>query len=139
MLDLAHRVIEINNLATTVETSESTIALEVTEGAPATIEIHVPGIPGPPGGTGPTGATGATGPTGSTGPTGATGPAATSYTHDQPSASDTWTINHNLGRKVDVELFTAGGMRMLADVLHTSTNQAIVYFTSATAGSAYVH
>lgn len=60
------------------------------------------------------------------------------YTHTQGSASATWTINHNLGRKVSVTLFTVGGMQMLGDVTHTSINQAVVNFASAVAGSALV-
>lgn len=60
------------------------------------------------------------------------------YTHTQGSASDTWTINHNLGRKVGVTLFTVGGIQMLADVSHPSNNQAVATFVSAVAGSAHV-
>jgi hypothetical protein len=63
---------------------------------------------------------------------------ATSYTHTQGSASASWTITHNLGRKVQVTLFTVGGVEMLGDITHTSTNVATVTFVSAVAGSALV-
>jgi hypothetical protein len=61
------------------------------------------------------------------------------FEFNQAAASDTWTINHNLGRKVDVELYTVGGMEMLGDITHTSPNQAVVSFASPVAGSAFVH
>lgn len=60
------------------------------------------------------------------------------YTHDQPGALSSWIINHNLGRKVDVTLYSVGGVEMLADITHTSVNQAIVSFVQATAGTALV-
>jgi hypothetical protein len=60
------------------------------------------------------------------------------YTHTQAAAAATWTINHNLGRKVAVTLYTTGGVQMLADVTHTTSNQAVVNFTSAVAGTALV-
>lgn len=66
----------------------------------------------------------------------ASSPTPTSYTHTQGSAASVWTINHNLGRKVDITLYTTGGVEMLADITHTSTNQAVVNFASAVAGSA---
>lgn len=52
------------------------------------------------------------------------------------SPSEEWLINHNLGYKPVVELFTTGGIEMQAAVIHTSVNQVLVQFNSPQAGSA---
>jgi hypothetical protein len=70
------------------------------------------------------------------GPAGPPGPSGAGYVHDQASASDTWTINHNLGIKPVVEAFTPGGLLMMAEVLHTSFNQTVLSFNIPTAGFA---
>jgi len=67
---------------------------------------------------------------------GAPGLSAQSYVHDQLVASDTWVINHNLGFKPICQVFSAGSREILVDVLHTSTNQTIVYLTSPNTGFA---
>lgn len=67
------------------------------------------------------------------------GPAGTpgaGYVHTQAVAASIWTINHNLGFTPAVTVFTVGGMQMIAEVLHTSINQTLVYLASAMAGSA---
>lgn len=67
------------------------------------------------------------------------GPAATGFDFTQSVAASPWVINHNLGRRVDVEVFSVGGLRMLADVQHVSANQAQIIFSQPTAGYAYIH
>ncbi|MCE7868903.1 hypothetical protein DYH09_00850 [bacterium CPR1] len=67
------------------------------------------------------------------------GPAGTSgagYIHTQAVAASTWIINHNLGYKPAVAVVTVGGAELLAEVLHTSINQTVIYLASAYAGSA---
>lgn len=59
-----------------------------------------------------------------------------SYIHTQSSASATWTINHNLGFRPSIELFTAGGVEFMGDIVHTSLNQAVVSLASAQTGTA---
>ena len=71
---------------------------------------------------------------GTPGPPGAT-PGAT---YIFGSAATTWTINHNLGYKPVISCYTVGGIEVVADIVHTSDNQAIVYFSTATAGAARV-
>lgn len=118
---LAHRVIVINaqpTLKNVVEIAPEGASVIIAEQPGPTLEIVTAGVQGPPG------------------PPGAS---ADGYTHTQSAASDTWTVNHNLGRDTDVELTTLGGVRMLADVQHTSQNQVIVYFASPATGIAYVH
>ena len=58
------------------------------------------------------------------------------YEHSQPSAASAWTVNHNLGYRPQVQALSVGGMALLAEVLHTSGNQALVYFDVPTAGLA---
>lgn len=58
------------------------------------------------------------------------------YTHTQASPASTWTINHNLGRRPLVSLFTTGGVEFEADVVHTSPNQCIASLAGAHAGTA---
>ena len=59
-----------------------------------------------------------------------------SYVHEQPTASMTWIVNHNLGFKPAIKAITMGGVEVLSEVIHTSTNQAIIYFDSPLAGQA---
>mgnify|MGYP003387066120 CR=1 FL=1 len=72
----------------------------------------------------------------SVGVQGPPGPAGSNYSHQQPVASSTWTINHNLGFKPSVTVLSSGGQEIETEVLHTSVNQCLVYFIVATAGSA---
>jgi hypothetical protein len=58
------------------------------------------------------------------------------YTHVQSSPASTWVINHNLGYKPDVTLYTSGGVVMYAEIIHTSVNQTQVIFTVPTSGVA---
>lgn len=58
------------------------------------------------------------------------------HVHTQASASATWTINHNLGRRPLVQLYTVGGVEFAAEITHTSVNQAVVTMASAIAGTA---
>jgi hypothetical protein len=61
------------------------------------------------------------------------------YIHTQSSAAPVWTINHNLGRRVSVSVFTTGGVEMLAQVTTISTNQVQVSFDGPFAGYAVIH
>ena len=60
------------------------------------------------------------------------------HVHHQSSPSTTWTVNHNLGRRVGVEITTLGGVAVSAAVQQTSLNQVVVQFTAATAGYAII-
>lgn len=61
---------------------------------------------------------------------------AAGYTHTQASAATEWIVNHNLGAKPTVSVLSPGGVELIADVVHLSTNQARIYFAAPTAGSA---
>lgn len=76
------------------------------------------------------------GPAGPQGPPGSGGGGSAGYDHVQAISSDEWTINHNLGYKPSVEIFSAGGSEIEAEVVHTSLNQVKIYFTISITGSA---
>jgi hypothetical protein len=62
------------------------------------------------------------------------------FTHTQASASTTWTVNHNLGRKpnVDVVIPHTGQAETVlpTQIKVTSDNQVVITFTSAQTGIA---
>ena len=71
------------------------------------------------------------------GPPGPPGSSSTaSFEHAQSSASDTWTVNHNLGFRPAVSVLSVGGKEMWAEVIHTSVNQFVAYFDAPTTGIA---
>lgn len=74
------------------------------------------------------------------GPTWQGGPGAPPvYTHDQPTPSTTWTIDHNLGfRYVNVVLLDASGEEFEADLDYVNTNQLIVTHGIPLSGQAIV-
>lgn len=63
----------------------------------------------------------------------------TGFEHVQSSASTSWVINHNLGRRVDTEVFTTGGQKIIAEVLNVTNNQVIVTLDTAAAGYAVIN
>lgn len=68
---------------------------------------------------------------------GPAGPAGSSaFVFTQASPSSTWTINHNLGVNPICEVFSVGGVNVIATVTNTSLNQTIITFASPQAGSA---
>lgn len=77
------------------------------------------------------------GPQGPQGEQGDIGPVGSSSEFVQSVASTTWTVNHNLGFWPVVTLMSEGGQQMWADILHTSVNQFVVTFNTATAGKAH--
>jgi hypothetical protein len=70
---------------------------------------------------------------GATGPSGA---AAAKFVHTQASPSVTWTVNHNLGVRPIVALFSVGWVVIEAAIVHVSENQFTVQFNAATSGFA---
>ena len=65
-------------------------------------------------------------------------PGSTGITFTQGSAATEWIINHNLGYRPSASIFTTGGVRVEAEILHISVNQLRVYFAAIMAGSVYV-
>jgi hypothetical protein len=69
------------------------------------------------------------------GPPGENGIGST-FTHTQSVASAEWIINHNLGYRPSVTLYSTGGAEIEGEVVHLSNNQARAYFSAPVAGSA---
>jgi hypothetical protein len=70
------------------------------------------------------------------GPKGDSGDAAAGYVHTQASPAAIWTANHNLGFNPTVSVRSVGGAEIEAEVVHTSLNQTLIYFTAAIPGTA---
>lgn len=64
------------------------------------------------------------------------GAGSASYNHTQSSASNTWVINHNLGYKPVVQVYSVGGAEVEAEILHSTINQVQVLFNASYAGYA---
>ena len=61
------------------------------------------------------------------------------YTHQQPSAADTWIVNHNLNKKCSCAVYTVGGVQVWAQVTIISDNQLQVLFDGPHSGYAVVN
>lgn len=61
------------------------------------------------------------------------------YVHTQSSASSSWTITHNLGRRPGVTIVDSGGNVQIGEVLYNSDNQITVSFAAAFGGYAYLN
>lgn len=100
----------------TVLPSQSSVRIEggaqITLNQPREVSVAVVGIQGPAGASGST------------------------YEHTQAAAASTWTINHNLGFRPNVQLRSVGHVLIGGDVQHPSTTQAIANLESPFAGYA---
>lgn len=77
------------------------------------------------------------GPKGDKGDKGDTGLAGgINYEHTQSTPSAEWTINHNLGVRPNVQVFSSGGSQVMAEVLHVTINQLKIFFNNPCAGTA---
>ena len=61
------------------------------------------------------------------------------YTHNQASASETWTINHGLHRKPSVTIVDTSDIVVSANIVYNSETQLTITFSDATAGKAYLN
>lgn len=66
-------------------------------------------------------------------------PSAASYIHVQDTPSDTWTINHNLGRRPSVTIVDSADSVVFGNVKYESDDLITVTFSAATAGKAYLN
>jgi hypothetical protein len=64
------------------------------------------------------------------------GGGAVAYEHFQAAPASVWTINHNLGYFPDIHVYNVGSSEVLAEIVHVSVNQALVYLTVPMAGRA---
>ncbi len=61
------------------------------------------------------------------------------YIHTQGTASNTWTINHNLEKYPSVMVVDSAGSVVIGDVNYQTINQIIVYFSGTFSGKAYLN
>ena len=61
------------------------------------------------------------------------------YTHEQGISSDTWVIEHNLGKHPSVTVVDTAGTVFTASVEYNSDNVCTVYINGATKGKAYLN
>tara|TARA_Y100000401_G_scaffold15487_1_gene10509 strand:- start:2066 stop:2833 length:768 start_codon:yes stop_codon:yes gene_type:complete len=59
------------------------------------------------------------------------------FTHDQSSASNSWTVNHGLGKFPTVQIETSGGVNGYGQVVHNSNNQLTINFSANYTGKAH--
>jgi hypothetical protein len=115
-------VVEVSTTPITVEVINEDIEIVVTE---EVIQVEV-------------GAFGPQGPQGPQGPPGNTTAANVFYVHNQPIASATWTINHNLGGNPTAVVQDSAGTTCEGNFSYPSRNQMIITFSAAFSGVAYV-
>jgi hypothetical protein len=60
------------------------------------------------------------------------------YIHTQGVASDTWTINHNLGFYPNLTVVDSGGTIYEGEITYTNTVSLTVTFSAAFSGKAYL-
>jgi len=109
-----------------------------------TVEVHDPGVAGPPNtlaiGTVTSGPAPVVTITGAA-PTQTLNfvlPVGGNYTHNQITASSTWTITHNLGFFPAVSIVDSGGNYVIGDVNYVSQNVVTVSFNASFGGKAYL-
>lgn len=93
-----------------------------------------------------TGAQGTQGVRGPQGTQGVQGPAGVvetivpfvSFEYTQGSASNSWTINHNLGFKPNVTVVDSAGNIMEGEITYTNSNSLTVSFSAGFSGKAYL-
>jgi len=61
------------------------------------------------------------------------------YIHEQGIASDTWVINHKLGKFPSVTVVDSAGMVFDTSVQYNDENTCTVYINGATKGKAYLN
>jgi hypothetical protein len=61
-----------------------------------------------------------------------------SHTHNQLSASNTWTIAHSLGFYPSVTIFDSSAQEVEGAITHNDTNNITIQFSAAISGTAYL-
>ena len=61
------------------------------------------------------------------------------YEFVQNTPLATWIINHNLGRRVTTDVYTLGGVKVMAEVVNVSNNQVQVLFDAPFSGYAIIN
>lgn len=66
-------------------------------------------------------------------------PVNNTYTHTQLTASNSWTIQHNLNKYPQVTVVDSAGSVVVGDIDYISVNEVVVSFQAAFSGQAYLN
>jgi len=61
------------------------------------------------------------------------------YTHNQSSASNSWSITHNLGKFPSISVVDSGLNVVQGEVIYTDNNSLTINFTASFSGKAYLN
>lgn len=61
------------------------------------------------------------------------------HTHDQNSASATWNIQHNLGKKPSVVIVDSADTVLYGHIEYTDLNNLTITLSAPTSGKAYIN
>lgn len=61
------------------------------------------------------------------------------YVHNQPIASATWTVNHNMSKFPSATMVLSTGQKGYGDVTYIDENNLTITFASAESGKAYIN
>ncbi len=62
----------------------------------------------------------------------------TSYIHKQTSPSNTWTVNHDLGKKPSVTVYDSSNKVIMAEIEYSGDQSLYIRFNKALEGAAYL-
>lgn len=88
---------------------------------------------------GPPGIQGEKGEKGDKGDKGDTGPIAPTFVFNQTVPSDTWVVQHDLGKMPAIVVTDSGGSVVEGDIQYESDLQVTITFSSAFSGIAYLN
>jgi len=63
----------------------------------------------------------------------------TNYVHDQQTASASWIVVHNMGKKPSVSIVDTADDEVIGKVTYNSNNQLTITFSAPTSGKAYLN
>ena len=61
------------------------------------------------------------------------------YTHDQNSASASWSVSHNLGKKPSVVVVDSADTVLYGHIEYTDLNNLTITLSAPTSGKAYIN
>jgi|TARA_R110002074_G_scaffold351740_1_gene522939 hypothetical protein len=62
-----------------------------------------------------------------------------SFVHEQTNASNTWVVNHNLGKKPSVTIVTTTDTTVIGEITYNNQNKLTINLSSANSGKAYLN
>jgi hypothetical protein len=62
-----------------------------------------------------------------------------SFVYEQINASNTWVVNHNLGKKPSVTIVTTTDTTVIGEITYNNENKLTINLSSANSGKAYLN